>query len=298
MGTFGVDVFFVLSGFLMWAITKEGSSPAKFALRRAQRIVPLYWIATLLVFVGVSAGLFGKTVGSVEQLLKSLLFIPYYNQHGDIWPLLVPGWTLNYEMFFYAVFALLLLAPRQSQPIAVTGILAALVLAGLSFEPSGAAARFYTDPIILEFAAGMWLGVLWKANRLPILPGWSLAVIVLLSVVIAAWVSKVGAPGDLRPILYGIPATALVAAALSYAGRAYRSRPAEFLGDASYSIYLWHTIAISVAVKVGTMLGLSAWLLYVLGIVGGILAGMVSYVLIEKPVIAYFERRKERVALA
>jgi exopolysaccharide production protein ExoZ len=166
LGKYGVDLFFVISGFIMVAMTESRhTTPLDFLKDRIVRIVPLYWTATLLAFLLLLSGakMFGGSV-SIDLLFKSLLFIPAVNLDGGLWPTLFLGWTLNYEMFFYVIFAVLLLAPKHSQPILVGVILAGLVASGFVLKPDHPIAKFYTDALLVEFAAGVFLGKLFGMN--------------------------------------------------------------------------------------------------------------------------------------
>ena len=118
-GQAGVDIFFVISGFVIYLASIEGRiRPGEFVKRRIVRIVPLYWVATLaLVAAAVCAPqLFATTVVTPQNVGQSLLFIPSYSAAfpDQIWPVLVPGWSLNYEMFFYGLFALGLMSGARA----------------------------------------------------------------------------------------------------------------------------------------------------------------------------------------
>src|SRR3979409_1937400 len=101
VGSRGVDVFFVISGFIIAYIGT--TKPEQFFLRRLIRVVPFYWAATAFgVAMGaVAPSLFPRTTSSVPHLISSLLFFPPPAANGDVVPTLVLGWSLNYEMFFY-----------------------------------------------------------------------------------------------------------------------------------------------------------------------------------------------------
>ena len=109
----GVDIFFVISGFIMFAVTKNkfGQGYAlNFIKRRIFRVVPLYWTLTLLYasLLIVFPSAFQNAVFDIYKLIQSLLFIPHHNVSGDIMPVVSVGWTLNYEMYFYLCFAIAL----------------------------------------------------------------------------------------------------------------------------------------------------------------------------------------------
>jgi exopolysaccharide production protein ExoZ len=155
-GTSGVDLFFVISGFIRVVTTSgTGMGPGEF-WRRASR--PLYWLLTLLMIAValVAPGLFKTLKVAPSTLVQSLLFIPHFSQSfpGVVWPLLVPGWTLNFEMFFYAVFGLALLLPERNRLLPLVTFFVMLTAIGLVFGPfASAAAQTYTHPMLLEFAA-------------------------------------------------------------------------------------------------------------------------------------------------
>src|SRR6266568_1603361 len=112
-GIWGVDIFFVISGFIMWTTTADGHADAvSFWKKRAIRIYPIYWIALSLWIVGrfVIPDRLGNADVSMESVLRSYLLLPQYHLvfTDRIWPILVPGWTLQFEVFFYFVFGLFL----------------------------------------------------------------------------------------------------------------------------------------------------------------------------------------------
>ena len=115
VGAAGVDVFFVISGFVLWtACEARPQSPAAFLLARVGRILPLYWIVTLAVAaVAIAAPMAVPIVlPDLRHMVLSLLLLPHTDPAGGPFPLLPTGWTLTYEAFFYLVMALALAAPR------------------------------------------------------------------------------------------------------------------------------------------------------------------------------------------
>lgn len=293
VGAAGVDVFFVISGFIMWVVTcRKTPAPGQFLWRRVQRIVPLYWAVTLLV-AGVAVlvpGAFPTLQVTGESLIKSLFFVPYSDPSGLVAPLIVPGWTLNYEMFFYVLFAVGLLAPARLRPWLVSAALVALVAVRPLLDAENPLVATYTDPILLEFGAGVWLGKLWSENRLPSARvGWALAALGLLGF---AAVAVAGLEvSTFRVLLWGIPAFFLVAGAVSVERRGPVPHwwPLRALGDASYSVYLVHGLAISATVRALAMVGLDTPAAIMAGsLVVGTVAGLAAYELIEKPTMKLF----------
>ncbi len=296
VGAAGVDIFFVISGFIMWVVTCERpQSPARFLVRRAQRILPLYWLTTLAVAAAALAipGAFPAMQPTLAHVLQSLLFIPHHDSAGLIAPLIVPGWTLNYEMFFYLLFALALLASVPLRVGLVTIALVALVAVrplGDVREPLWAT---YTDPILLEFAAGLWLGRAWTRASLPgPRAGWTMVGLGLAGFVATA-LSGVDVSAW-RLVLWGAPAFLIVAGAVTLEshGIAPRGRALHALGDASYSVYLVHGLAISAAVRGLAAMGVqSGPVLFAVALLAGLAGGFATYALVERPITRRLSRR-------
>lgn len=209
----GVDLFFVISGFLMVAITDAHSRPGPFLRDRVMRVVPLYWIATLAwVLLRIAAGGPPPDLG---HLLGSLLFIPVASRHSGSYhfPVLELGWTLNYEMAFYVAFAVSLFVVARWRLPLLTMLFVMAVTAGQWARPGSAALAFWSGPIILEFLAGAWLARWWRGGwvRRPRL-GWALAL--------------VGAPLTLKLIMSG---AALLPASMHLDLRALSALPAAMV---------------------------------------------------------------------
>jgi peptidoglycan/LPS O-acetylase OafA/YrhL len=165
IGDAGVYVFFVISGFIMvhicWDDFGRRGAAANFLRRRVIRIVPLYWLATIaaLAFHKVSAT-HGAHAGWSE-LVRSLLFIPYRDEDGGWAPILPQGWTLNYEIMFYAIFAAAVGFRRQIAVPAIGGVLGIFTILG-SLLPTTGILAYLSSPIVLWFVLGIGLAVLWR----------------------------------------------------------------------------------------------------------------------------------------
>lgn len=282
LGEAGVDIFFVISGFIMGTIGVR-ERPGEFLTKRIIRIVPLYWGVTLAMCVGAMAGVYSHFTFTIPQLVKSLLFIPYYNPEGNIWPLAVTGWTLNYEMFFYLFFALGLLL--RCPILLPTVALMLAVVFGLLLHPEGAALHSYTDPLLLEFCAGLLL------SQAPRFRGQALGLALLAAglAVFAVLVAIDWYPTSERVILFGIPAFAMVAGAVAVerAGR-WPSLPfAEKIGDASYSLYLLHGIAIAFLHKLPQIFLVTPFIMVALSLT----LSLAAYHMFEKPVSRFLVKR-------
>ncbi|MGK9334559.1 exopolysaccharide production protein ExoZ [Sinorhizobium meliloti] len=285
IGAAGVDVFFVISGFIMWVISDRRSvTPVEFIADRCRRIVPVYWLATAVMVAGALAGLFPNLVLTLEHVLASLFFVPARSpSSGEIWPVLVQGWTLNFEMLFYAVFAGSLFMPRNWRLPVVTGLFLALVIAGRVVAFDDPVMLTYTRPVILEFVAGMIIGEFWLKGRVPPLAVGS--ALLACSLGGFALIGVLGLPFD--ELTTGPLAVLLVIGVLSLeVNGCVRALPLPgLLGDASYSIYLWHTFAISVVAKAGLAIGLGAPVTMFAGVLSGTLLGIAAYMMLERPLL-------------
>jgi peptidoglycan/LPS O-acetylase OafA/YrhL len=250
VGSHAVDLFFVVSGFMIARTALD--SPQQFLLRRIIRIVPLYWTATLMVF---SLALFTphilhSTRPDYRQLLCSLLFIPYEMPQAGTLPTLILGWTLNYEMYFYVVFAIALaVEPRRASLLcsAVIIIVAAAITLTGTTRP---VPLFYARPLVLEFVYGICAYHLIAASTCHdcrfawyrTLRGalWILAVASACAIGFEEAHNGFGVP---RFIAAGVPAFVLVVS-LAQLERVYgacsRSPTLLIVGDSSYALYLVH----------------------------------------------------------
>src|SRR5262249_32463856 len=139
LGAAGVDLFFVISGFVMVyasePLYEKLGAPRVFFLRRLARIVPSYWATTIfLLAYGMIARVdLATSWDAAEWIVASFLFIPCPRPNGVMLPYHYVGWTLNYEMFFYVVFAGAILLPRRRAVLTITMLFVALCITGRLF---------------------------------------------------------------------------------------------------------------------------------------------------------------------
>ncbi len=303
-GTAGVDIFFVISGFVMTITTRGLPDRGRarlgaawiFMKRRVLRIVPLYWFYTLLKAALILAvpTLAMKSTIEPAHLAASLLFVPMTSPWGLVQPTLPVGWTLNFEMLFYAVFAIAIAlgAPRVRFCLLV---FLALFLAGRTF-PQAVPLAFYAQSIMFEFILGVCIAYALTRYGTPgALPGALLLLAGTLFMFALGWRSD----GE-RLFPWGAGAAAVVLGTVwlePWVVRAPLARPLSFLGDASYSIYLSHTFVVPAGVLVLRRLGVHDGTAIML-IVGALVAasGAASHVWLEKPMISFFRRLLFRTA--
>jgi peptidoglycan/LPS O-acetylase OafA/YrhL len=296
IGNAGVDLFFVISGFvIVYASEHLFGQPAgqwTFFQHRLVRIVPLYWIiTTVYIAIAAVAPIFGKSY-SAATILGSYFFIPVSRLDGIVEPIVGQGWTLNYEMLFYVVFAVAVAAPRRFAVAATTFFLIGLVFIGRFVDGLPAAVAFWADPIIVEFIFGMGIALAYRQGvRLP-RPG--AVALVVAGFILFALFPTGGAP---RALVWGIPAALIVAGSVfgSFALDARGWRIPIIIGNASYALYLIHSFAVR-----GTLFGAKAlsldvarapWLYLLLAVTAAVILGIIVHYTLERPLIAALRRR-------
>ncbi len=285
VGAFGVDIFFVVSGFIICLASRNDTSPVRFMQKRMSRILPLYYLLTLGIFAValLAPHLLYSTTANTENLIKSLLFIPYAKENGLVQPLLFLGWTLNYEMFFYLVFALCMFAGRH-RIFLVMAVIVALVIVGKVAALESVPAQFFTSGIMLNFAWGCLVYLAYE--RAPALlrlarPLWPLAA----GIILVQNVYPIGLP---REIAFGLPSMILLAGLLTTpVGQGRVPQFFVLLGDASYSLYLIHPYILQALFKVlMPVLGVSWVSLGVAGVLACLVTAVVSIYMfrwVERP---------------
>jgi exopolysaccharide production protein ExoZ len=292
-GSRGVDIFFVISGFVMAHSTRgyraDGDrifQSAVFLLKRGIRVVPLYWLA--LLWTSKRVILTGATGWDP---IRDLLFVPHFHRDylDAIFPFLVPGWTINYEMFFYALFALsMLFGEFRFRFMAL--VLSGLVLLG-GVDWQGAPMIFYTSSVLLEFLLG--IGVYFAIARYEL--QWSRLTLVGVTV---AGVSLLAIEnGDSSRGFADGPFAALIVWSTVQWTRGLKLPWLHALGDASYAIYLFHlssfwfaatllhSAAVSIPTPVTVILVLSSHVMV------AIATGLVIHHAVEKPMLAFLKHR-------
>lgn len=294
-GVVGVRIFFVISGFVMVSSTASLAGARDgwkyFSMRRVLRIVPMYWMATtvkLLTLLILPAAILHSALDPGKVVL-SYLFLPSRNADGAVEPLLGVGWTLIFEMFFYAVFALALLF--RANILYFTGAVLIVMSVGSLFRGAGWPAwAVYFDPIVLYFLVGMLVAKLTLNRKVR---RWALPVLAMLAVGILVMVIHHDASLNNRVFeLLVVSATVLLVAWLEpHIGR-YIPRFVVHLGAASYTLYLFHPLIAPLVpealVRLGVPNGLASVLL---SIVVALVATTVIYRLVELPVTSWLQSR-------
>lgn len=302
-GAVGVDIFFVISGFIITIVAIPYSRQARgagFFIKRILRVAPLYWLVSLLaVFLGYRRN---GTMVEMDALAKTFLFYPFIGNSPRMGPVVFQGWTLSFELLFYTVTALAIkLSGIKFRPAVILFFLGCVLLnyiLGNRYE----LLIFLGNGIMLEFLLGVGCGWLFLSSiRLSVFQANALIItgtVLLLATLILGYggISEsgntiVGSLSLPRSALWGLPAALLVA------GIAMKEKlqPLQVyriwiaIGNASFSIYLIHVLIIGSLyvrwVKWGVQGKLQPDLqvLITLSIITG--SGYLFYLLVERPLL-------------
>jgi peptidoglycan/LPS O-acetylase OafA/YrhL len=305
VGSRGVDVFFVISGFIIAYIGT--TKPEQFFRRRLIRVVPFYWAATLVVFAAVTVAphVFRTTTSSVPHLVTSLVFIPH-ELKGEMQPTLLLGWSLNFEMFFYVLFALALRISQKWSPLVCVGWIVAFVVTIHAAARGNSLMDFYARPFVLEFCFGIGVFYLfsWCSARKASLVQigglkWLLLLILVGNLVALAVFEEYYRDEIPRYLAAGIPSFFIVASALLLErlyGVTTNNRLVYLLGESSYIIYLVHPYIVFTVLRV-VVKDSSALSSPILAVLIAVLLALTSAIAIaihlwfEKPVMAFLRTR-------
>lgn len=285
-GASGVDLFFVISGFIIPLSIDSSRSgfaaTARFFQRRLERIVPLYWLVTTRTFLSM---LYFGVPFTFLHIAGSYLFLPTRGRFGEYLPIVSVGWTLTYEMAFYLLIALVILWTGRVMEI----VLPLVVLIGLVGITVPLPSVHMDLSLYLEFGLGM-VAAIWYTRSKMRLPAVVAAFLLLASLTL-----EITAPFyTLRVVQWGILSFLILISALSLEGVIGSRLPrwSLLLGDASYSIYLVHEYGITIIRHLMLAKRLSPTMGLLLGCLMGLSFGLACYWLIELPILNFFKTRR------
>lgn len=260
-GAIGLDLFFVISGFIMTIVTPRyiiSHDWKDFTVKRIIRIIPLYWILSF----SFSALLFLKgTPNTISEILKTVLFFPFFDTEFTA-PIVHVGWSLSLEIYFYLLISLFLVKASSRIYTYLIITLVGLSIIGVVVNPENALIKFLTSPLLIEFALGILAGVLYKkiSSTEPQKLKWK-AMAVALTLLGAVWMLATIITGYfevsearlvlvdnqlafIRSLVWGVPCFALLLG-LVLSESLFKLKVPRFfilMGDASFSCYLLHRI--------------------------------------------------------
>lgn len=297
-GAWGVDLFFVISGFIIAYVTE--TDRRHFLLKRIIRIVPLYWLGTLAVFQVVL--LKPEWVGGIEPrldyLLKSLFFLPF-DKDGQVQPLLFLGWTLNYEIFFYLIFSASMGLSHRYRCEIAAAVLCIATLLGFLTSNHNVIVAFFTDSLLLEFIFGLLLYRLLRSAswRQQFEQPWVRAAGTLCLIVLPFYMTSVAehVVAIDRALLWGMPAAVGFLIMQLCWGRCSLPGWIVNLGNASYSLYLFHPYVLRmISTQMGAFAPWSMFELYLLAVCAIALCcllALVCFAYMERPLTQFLRRR-------
>jgi exopolysaccharide production protein ExoZ len=273
MGYAGVDIFFVLSGVVI-ARTAPGMTSAQFAWRRIRRILPIYLVACVPAMLQAA-----KTGFGWRDVLATLLLWPATDVMTA--PLLGVAWTLSFEMLFYLSTALVLYDRRY---LYVLGVLYAIAFA---LRPFGPLFQFLGNPLVIEFLLGVAIAFIpsWRGGIVCVPFGFA-------ALSLAGLLHNIPQAGTLEALtgqqnLYRVFVWGLPSALIVYGFMQIRARENVWtnLGDASYSIYLFHGFAVGLLLALWSEFPVHPDLIIIIGMIAAVLLSWRIHVLIEAPIL-------------
>ncbi|MCJ8510364.1 acyltransferase [Rhizobium lemnae] len=301
-GAVGVDIFFVISGFIMYYSAYGKANICSFLIGRFFRIVPLYWLSTLILVFFFMVGFRpnGLHFLDADTIWKSLLFIKTTFPDGRVDLILSLGWTLIYEIFFYVVFSLTsVFKSAERSLLALFFFFSILIFFGPYTSPTHPQIKDFFDPIMFEFLYGgviatciknfqgriSGIGVVGKI-RISGMLALSVAALVILEVL------GLQTPQEWRVLTWGLLAAAIVGCLvlLELSGWRISNGFILLIGNASYSLYLFHPIIMQGSIKILHKYALSNPMLEIITIFLSLIAAILSSIMIYLYIEKYFIR--------
>jgi peptidoglycan/LPS O-acetylase OafA/YrhL len=303
-GAVGVDIFFVISGFIITIVSPKfirEFGVQDFLVKRFIRIAPIYWLLTLVELLNSLIQHPDRV--NTASVIKSITFLPFFDKESFVLPVLNLGWTLSFEVYFYTIVGLFLLTKRKNFIVyAIAFIFTLICIGSFSEEVASPFFKFITNPMSLEFVLGCLIGLIYQADIRPrpiVSSGLIILALLSLGSTLILGYGDISPAGNIlngnaastRVLLWGIPSAALVAGML-FAESNNSLKPQKYtvlFGDASYSIYLTHYFSLTIFDKIWRSFHLEAPDVFIVfAVTFSILSGVGFYLLVEKNLLHYF----------
>ncbi len=305
IGLYGVDLFFVLSGFIITHISLKKLQDKynkyqlikEFLIHRILRIYPVYWIFSIIILAIYIARpeMVNSSSTTQPDILGSFLLTAPKDSL-----LLAVGWTLSFELYFYLVFGLVYALGKKSLPFLWFAWAFLVSFFNLLFPESiinHHLLHIAASPLVFEFICGSIVGYWAHSNpknykiALP-----SLAISIVYMIIIQKYNAEL--PEDWsRSLLMAIPCALLVLANINLESHFKWPKPLILIGNASYSIYLSHVLVLSATGRILEKIlpAFSPWahFIWIITSIGlAIIFGILNYLFIEKPLLSLYSKRK------
>lgn len=300
----GVDFFFVLSGFIItwihWDDLGRKEQLGSYARKRFLRIYPPYWgmlfPLILLYLVFPNAGV--PSQRDPVNIVLSIFLLPYTAQ-----PVLGVAWTLTHEIFFYAIFALMIFLGRRS--IIILPIWALAIIAAHFAEPLSYPLSFFLNPFNLEFIMGVGAAALLKKRQIP-MPMLLATIGTVAFFALTLFAIHIQDNALIGRLAFGIASTLFVLGAVQLEKKYTLKLPQIllFFGASSYAVYLVHPVALSFGVQIVSRLVSKAIPLDIIAMILfaiGLTAGCLYHLAVEPKLVGVarktlsVQRRNEKV---
>ncbi len=303
LGTAGVDIFFVISGFIMVQVTRgKFQKPDEiiyFLLHRLTRIYPLYWFYSLLLIVVflIQPNWIHHVKDQTFSMIKSFLLLPQ-----PTGPLLNVGWSLVHELYFYSVICLILFFPEKILLFLLGAWAILVMISHIIFSFSSPMLLLMTHPLTMEFIAGCSIAQFYNSSGKKSW-AWFILIVGLCLFLIVGYLHLL--PGEIRDgwariFVFGIPSMLVV-----LAGVLLEKKSILFphflrrLGDASYSIYLSHALVLSALGRLYSAQYIHTTYAHLLGllleVIVALVVGICSFRYLEKPLLVYFSSKVSKL---
>ncbi len=287
----GVDIFFIISGFIIPFILEKNDN--NFFIKRIIRILPLYWLLTILIFISkiLFPNIFSYIDVNLIDLFKSLFFIPIYSEIEDriIYPIIMVGWTLNYEMFFYFIVTISLFISKKNYIYLVILNIIFLFLLGNIYQDKNYLFLYISNSIILEFVLGIILYLIYINFNL-----FNNVYKIVITVILIYISFILFSNNEIRFLSQGLPSFFIVLFFLQINKFIKKNNFINSMGLISYALYLIHPYFLSLNEKIiiyfefkQTLIYLS-YIIYLIIVIG---TSFFIYMFFEKNIINYLKKK-------